>query len=240
MKTREDFIGAANHAYDIYQKFMFITARDFFGIPDPTVEAVTEFELRNPIAATMTDSKLYFAGKTLSDILQTGWEVYIDASGGRENLLHGISDDQDRWVGWMDEPAGLPSKIRLGDHVMDAEWQVYRRYTNRDDVRAIAGVKFYCFEGPDSRATFDSLVHEIGKTLGTPLAPYQPGLPPSVLPSGLLWTSFTVRVLLTVTNRPADEDEGIDAYRTYHITISRNEAHDGAFHFGCAAEQLLK
>jgi hypothetical protein len=241
MKTRDEFAEAANKAYDTYQKFMFKAAREFFGISDPTVEAVTEFELQNPIATTMTDSHLYFAGISTVEFLQTGWEIYREVGDGQDHLVHGVFAEDSRWIGWSDEPANLPTRLRLGDIVMDADWMVYRRYRGYDsDASTIAGVKMSIFESLNDRAMFDSLVQEIGKTLGTPIAPYQPDLPRSALPSGLLWNSFTVRALLTVTEYPGDEDEGIGSYRTYEIVVSRNEAHDGAFHFGCAAEQLLK
>jgi hypothetical protein len=240
MKTRDDFIAAASEAYNGYEKVMFSTAQQMFGIADPSVTAINEFEAQVPFATQITDGYLLFSAKAVSDILTTGWEVYVDAGEGQENLINGMLDEDNRWTGWMDEPANLPSKVRLGEHVMDAEWQVLLRYINRSDVRTIAGVKLYCFETPGSRAIFDSLVGDIGKLLGTPLAPYQPGLSSSAIPSGLLWTGDTVRVRLAVTDSTGDEDEGIDPYRTYNITISRHPANNGPFHLGCEAEQLLR
>lgn len=241
MKTREDFLAAANEAYRVYEKFMFKTATDFFGIAEPTHEKVVAFHEQQPIAHTMTDSQLSFAVDNFSRILMTGRENYVNASGNTQELLGGLFDLQGHWIAWTGEPAELPKQVRLGDLTMDAEWSVFPRYVNEEpnSSKVIAGVGLHCTDTGGSRERHQFLLGHVSERMGAPLARYD-AANPLVIPDRLLWTGGGVDVELECHEYPEYPDEGIPGYRSYKLTISRKQNENGLWHFGYKAERLLE
>jgi hypothetical protein len=241
MKTREDFLAAANEAYRVYEKFMFMTATDFFGIAEPTHEKVDAFHEQQPIAHTMTDAQLSFAVDNFSRILMAEREIYVNASANTQELLGGLFDLQGLWIAWTGEPAELPKQVRLGDLTMDAEWFVFPRYVNKesDSSKVIAGVELHCTDTGGSRERHHFLLGHVSERMGAPLARYD-AADPLALPGHLLWMGVTVDVELECHEFPEDPDEGTPGYRLYKLTISRKQNENGLFHFGYKAERLLK
>ena len=240
MKTREDFLAAANDAYRVYEKFMFRTATDFFGIAEPTHEKVIAFHEQQPIAHTMTDAQLSFAVDNFSRILMAERETYVNASGNTQELLGGLFDLQGHWIAWDGEPAELPKQVRLGDLTMDAEWSVCPRYVNEesDRCKVIAGVELRCTDTGGSRERHQFLLGHVSERMGAPLARYD-AANPLALPDRLLWAGGAVDVELECSEYPEYPDEGIPGYRSYKLTISRKMNENGLWHFGYKAERLL-
>jgi hypothetical protein len=241
MKTREDFLDAANEAYRVYEKFMFMTATNFFGIAEPTHEKVEAFHKQQPIAHTMTDAQLSFAVDNFSRILMTGRENYVNISADTQELLGGLFDLQGHWIAWTGEPTELPKQVRIGDLTMDVEWFVSSRYVNEESDRSkvIAGVELHCTDAGGSRESHPFLFGHISERMGAPLARYD-AANPLALPDRLLWTGGAVDVELECHEYPEYPDEGIPGYRSYKLTILRKQNENGLWHFGYKAERLLK